>query len=89
MVENRCQVLKNSSKHDDIRPIKIALIDNCNYILIDLLNAIIESLRMPYVLTFHKILYQFSMKWLRTGVTLVQHIIPSHIRVLAWFTIHQ
>ena len=54
MSDSRCQTLKNSSQPGDIRPIRIALADNCNYILFDALNTIIESLRMPYVLTFHK-----------------------------------
>ena len=55
MIDNRCQALKNSSYHDDdIRPIRIALLDNCHHILMDVLLTIIESLRMPYILTFHK-----------------------------------
>ena len=56
MSDSRCQALKNSSHQDglDIRPIRIGLLNNCKYIIIDILNAIIESLRMPYVLTFHK-----------------------------------
>ena len=55
MINSRCRALKNSSyQDDDIRAIKIGLLDNCKYILMDVLYLIIESLKMPYILTFHK-----------------------------------
>ena len=53
MTDSRCHVLKNSSHNDDIPPLRIALYDNCKLTSIDLLNSLTDSLKMPYILTFH------------------------------------
>ena len=54
MSKGRCQTLKNSSYHDNFVPVRIVLYDNCSNILFDVLNEIIENLRMPYILAFQK-----------------------------------
>ena len=51
---NQCQALKNSSHHDNISRIRIAMLNDCKFISIEILLSVIESLRMPYTLTFHK-----------------------------------
>ena len=65
MSDTRCYNLKNSTNNHDNSPlIRIALLIDCNYGSIDVLNSLINSLGMPYIFSFHDKLGQYvDGKW--------------------------
>ena len=64
MSHYRCKTLTNSSDHHDMPRIRFALLKDCKYSPIDILLFVIESLKMPYTLTFHdKYGLEIDGKW--------------------------
>ena len=65
MADSRCHLLKNSTDyHDDLPSIRFALLHDCKFCSIDIMNSLISSLRIPYTLTYHdKFGAQIDGRW--------------------------
>ena len=60
MPVSQCQALKNSSHHDNKTSLRFALMKDCKFLPIEVLSSVLESLTMPYTLTFHQTLGRVS-----------------------------
>ena len=75
MADRRCHLLKNSTDyHDELPVLRFALLNNCMFGSMDVINSLIKSLRMPYIFTFHdKFGAEEDGKW--TG--LIGHLVEN------------